>query len=218
MEYWELWLGILDNLLNIVSTSTGLNLGFSIIFLTLMLRFALVPVSFACAWRGCVRQHRMRALKPELDRIRQRHNQDPAAQLEATMRLYRERQLSPFDGAQLLGSLAQMPVLFGMFSLLRHSLRQAGFLWVPNLARPDFLIAVIAGLTTALMMLANPELPEQMRAVLIVLPAVIACVFALKFASAIGLYWIASNCFTAVQTAMVHALVRRRVRSGAIAV
>ena len=103
-----------------------------------------------------------------------------------------------------------------MFSVLREGAQQARFLWVASLSRPDFWIALLAGATTALMMMANPELPEQARMALIMIPAVIAFVFALKFASGLGLYWIASNLFTAAQTSAVHYVVGRRIRSGAI--
>jgi membrane protein insertase Oxa1/YidC/SpoIIIJ len=48
---------------------------------------------------------------------------------------------------------------------------------------------------------------------MILVPSVLALVFALKFASALALYWTASNCFTAVQTFAVHRFVDRRLPS-----
>jgi len=92
----------------------------------------------------------------------------------------------------------------------------ARFLWVPNLLRPDIALALIAGLTTALMMAANPDLPEHVRILMIVVPTVLAIFAALKLSSALAIYWTASNTFSAIQTLALHAVVRRRVRSGAI--
>jgi YidC/Oxa1 family membrane protein insertase len=84
--------------------------------------------------------------------------------------------------------------------------------------RPDVFLAVVAGLTTALMMAVNPDLPEQVRILLIVLPSIIAIVVALQFSSALAIYWATSNTFSALQTVLLHALVRRRLRSGAITI
>jgi len=65
---------------------------------------------------------------------------------------------------------------------------------------------------------ANPELPEQTRLLLIVIPSVVAFIFALKFASALGLYWIVSNGFTAAQSWAVHRVLGRRLRAGALGI
>jgi YidC/Oxa1 family membrane protein insertase len=116
----------------------------------------------------------------------------------------------------ILGAFVQMPVVLGMFTVLRQGLDGARFLWVASLSRADFWLALIAGATTAVMMLANPDLPEQTRMALILIPSVIAFVFALNFASALALFWATSNCVTAAQTFAVHRTVDRRVRSGAI--
>jgi YidC/Oxa1 family membrane protein insertase len=111
-----------------------------------------------------------------------------------------------------------MPVLLGVFQVLRTGAESVRFLWISSLARPDVFLAVLAGITTALMMAANPDIPEQTRMFVIILPSVIAVVFALKFASALALYWVASNLFTAAQTSAVHFVVGRRIRSGQIAI
>ena len=107
-----------------------------------------------------------------------------------------------------------MPLFLGMFQALRNVGEGVRFLWVPNLLRPDTLFALIAGATTALMIVANPDIPEQMRLLLIVVPSVIAIVAALNFCSALSLYWVASNCFSAIQTVAVHFVVARRLRAG----
>ena len=45
------------------------------------------------------------------------------------------------------------------------------------------------------MITANPDLPEQMRLFMILVPSVLAIAAALHFCSALSLYWVASNCF-----------------------
>jgi membrane protein insertase Oxa1/YidC/SpoIIIJ len=59
-------------------------------------------------------------------------------------------------------------------------------------------------------------MPEQLRIFKIVLPSIIAIVAALQFSSALAIYWATSNTFSALQTVLLHVLVRRRVREGTI--
>jgi len=130
--------------------------------------------------------------------------------------LYRKHDLSVLDGKSLLGGLAQMPLFLGMFQALRSVGDGARFLWVPNLFKPDVLFALIAGVTTALMITANPDLPEQMRLFMILVPSVMAIMAALHFCSALSLYWVASNSFSAAQTVALHFVVGRRIRAGTL--
>ena len=214
MQLWTLWVEFLGGWLDSLAALPLLGSGLAIIALTLMLRTLLLPLSWSSAYGTCVHRKRVAGLRPELERIRRLYGDRPEQMVEQTMKLYRRRGLRMIESRPILGALVQMPVLLGMFSVLREGTQQARFLWVGSLARPDFWIALLAGITTALMMAANPDLPEQTRLILTVVPALIAFVFALKFASGLGLYWVVSNGFTAAQTALVHRTVERRIQSG----
>jgi YidC/Oxa1 family membrane protein insertase len=216
MEFWMTWLDLLESLLQSLASSVGLGQGFAIVALTLLLRFALLPVSWSCAYRACIHQKKVRGLQPELARLKERFRSDPRALAEQTLEAYRRKGIGMIETRPLLGAIVQMPVFLGMFQMLRQGLQQSRFLWIANLSRPDVWLALIAAATTALMALANPDLPEQTRMLMIVIPSILAFVFALKFASALALYWAASNCFTAAQTSAVHYLVGRRIRAGAV--
>jgi membrane protein insertase Oxa1/YidC/SpoIIIJ len=122
------------------------------------------------------------------------------------------------DWRSVLGSLAQMPLFLGMYQTLRAGANGARFLWVETLSRPDPWFAVLAGLTTMLVMAANPDLPEPMRLILILVPSIMIALAALKFCSALALYCTVSNCYSAVQTSVLHYVVARRIRSGAVAI
>lgn len=67
-------------------------------------------------------------------------------------------------------------------------------------------------------MTANPDLPEQMRLILILVSSILAALAALKFCSALAAYWTVSNCYSAVQTGVLHYVVARRIRSGMVAI
>ena len=213
MNIWTYWLDALRSLLDALSTEAGLGLGLAIIVATLLLRTLLLPISWSAAHRGIIRQKKMAKLQPELQQLKEKYANDPNSYMQKMTELYREHGLSLVDGKSLLGSLAQMPLLLGMFQALRSVGDGARFLWVPNLLKPDLLLALIAGVTTALMISVNPDLPEQFRLALILVPSIIAIVAALKVCSALSLYWVASNCFSAAQTATLHFVVRRRLRA-----
>jgi YidC/Oxa1 family membrane protein insertase len=216
MNIWTSWLDAIRSLVDGLSTEAGLGLGLAIIAATLLLRALLLPISWSIAYRGCVRQKKMKKLQPQLEQLKEKYAKEPELYMQRTMELYRKHGLSLFDGKSLLGALAQTPLFLGMVQVLRTLGEGARFLWVPNLFRPDVLFALIAGVTTALMITANPDLPEQMRLFMIVLPSVIAIVVALKVCSALSLYWVASNCFSAVQTWALHFVVGRRLRAGTL--
>ena len=218
MDIWLIWLDSIRSIITALSADTGLGLGLAIVIVTLLLRALLLPLAWPIAYRACIRQKRMLKLQPELKALRESFGDKPDVYMQKMTELYGNHGLKLVDFKALLGGFAQMPVFLGMFQVLRDAGDGARFLWVPSLLRPDILLAVVAGLTTAMMMAVNPDMPEQMRIFLIVLPSVIAIVVALQFSSALAVYWATSNTFSALQTVALHAVVRRRIRSGAISI
>lgn len=214
MQLWTQWLELIRTLLHFLSTDIGLGGGLAILVLTLLLRAALLPLSWSIAYRGVVRQRHMARLQPELLRLKTRFAAEPQRYAEQMRALYREHGLPIMDGRSVLGSLAQMPIFIAMYQVLRDGINGARFLWVQSLSRPDLLLAVLAGLTTMLMMAANPDLPEPTRVLMILVPSVLAVLFALKVSSALAVYWTASNSFSAIQTVVLHRVIARRVRLG----
>lgn len=214
MSIWTLWLDTLRSLLDGLSSEAGLGLGMAIIVGTILLRMVLLPISWSVAYRGSLRQKKMTKIQPELQRLKDQHAKKPDVYMQEMAALYRKHGLSFIDGKGLLGALAQMPLLLGMFQVLRNIGDGVRFLWVSNLLRPDTLLALIAGATTALMLMVNPDMPEQMRLLMIIVPTIFAIVAALNFCSALAVYWATSNCFSAVQTIALHFVVNRRLRAG----
>lgn len=217
MDVWAVWLDAILDVIR-VSSDAGLGLGLAIVVVTLLLRALLLPLAWPIAYRACIRQKKMLKLQPELKALREKFGDKPDVYMQKMTELYGSHGLTLVDFKGLLGGFAQLPVFLGMFQVLRDAGDGTRFLWVPNLLRPDTLLAVIAGVTTALMMSMNPDLPEQMRMFLIVLPSIIAIVVALQFSSALAIYWATSNTFSALQTVALHTVVRRRIRSGAISI
>jgi len=218
MQLWTQWLELIRTLLHFLSTDIGMGEGLGILALTLLLRAALLPLAGPIAYRGAVRQKQMARLQPELLRLKTQFAAEPQRYAQQMQALYRENGMSIMDGRSLLGSVAQMPLFIGMYQVLRAGFTGARFLWVESLSRPDLWLALLAGATAMLMMAVNPDLPEPTRMLMILVPSVLAVLFALKVSSALSLYWIASNSFSAAQTVVLHRLIARRVRLGLLKV
>ena len=214
MTIWAMWLDVIHGLINFLTSSMGL--GLAAITAALILRTMVLPVSWSVAYSGCIRQKKMLRLQPELQKLKEQFANKPEIYFQQMKALYSKHGLSFVDGKSLLGSFIQMPFLIGMFQTLRSVGNAVRFLWVPNLLKPDLTLAIIAGATTALMMSVNPDLPEQMRMLMIIVPSIIAFVAALKFCSALAIYLATSNCYSAIQTSVMHAVIRRRILSGAV--
>ena len=216
MELWTQWLNAIQGLLTFLSSQVGLGTGLGIVVLTLLLRTVILPISWPIAYRGSIRQKKMLRLQPELQRLKSECGDQPQIYAARVMDLYQAHGVTIMDWRSVLGSLVQMPLFLGMYQTLRAGVNGARFLWVETLARPDPVFAMLAALTTMLMVAANPDLPEQMRVMLILIPSILAALAALKFCSALAVYWTVSNCYSAVQTGAMHYVVARRIRSGAV--
>ena len=214
MDIWAAWLDSIRVIVTALAGDAGLGLGLAIVVTTVLLRTVVLPLAWPTAYRACIRQKKLLKLQPELRALRERFHGRPDVYLPKLAELYEKHQIAMVDTRTLLGGLAQLPLFLGMFQALRSAGDGVRFLWIPNLLRPDVALAVVAGLTTELMMAVNPDLPEQIRIFLIVLPSLIAVAAALNFSSALALYWATSNTFSAIQTLALHAIVRRRIAAG----
>jgi YidC/Oxa1 family membrane protein insertase len=216
MEVWTQWLNAIHGLLNFLASEMNLGTGMSIVVLTLALRTLILPISWRMAYQGSIRQKKMQRLQPELERMKLELADQPRLYAERMMKLYQAHDLKVMDWRSVLGSLIQMPLFVGMYQTLRTGLNGARFLWVETLSRPDPVFAVLAGLTMMFLMASNPDLPEQMRLLLIVIPSILALIAALKLCSALAVYWTVSNCYSAIQTGAMHYVVAKRIKAGVV--
>ncbi|MCL3781514.1 membrane protein insertase YidC [Prolixibacteraceae bacterium JC049] len=114
------------------------NFGVIIIILTLIIKFALYPLTY----KSYIAQAKMKALKPEIDEINAKYPQEKAMERQqATMALYKKAGVNPMGGC--LPMVLQMPILFSMFFFFPTSieLRQQGFLWAHDLSTYDSIIS-----------------------------------------------------------------------------
>lgn len=93
-------------------------LGFAIIVLTVLIRVILYPF-MASQLRA---SKKMQELAPHLTKLKEKHKGDAQRLQAETMLLYKEHGVNPLAGC--LPVLIQLPLLFGLYTVLRESVQQ----------------------------------------------------------------------------------------------
>jgi membrane protein insertase Oxa1/YidC/SpoIIIJ len=119
-----------------LAQALGGNVAAAIVVVSLALRAALLPLTLRLARRGIAQRKLLETLKPELEAIAARNTGDPNLALSETMAAYRRVGYKPVDRVSLLGSLAQLPVVGGIYGALKR-------IPIGDLARPDFPLMVV---------------------------------------------------------------------------
>jgi YidC/Oxa1 family membrane protein insertase len=111
----------------------NLNFGIIILILTIIIKVALLPLTYNAYKSGA----KMRVLQPEVKEIQDKHKEEPIKLQQELMGLYKKAGVSPLGGCIPL--LLQMPILIAMFRFFPASieLRQEAFLWATDLSTYD---------------------------------------------------------------------------------
>ncbi len=113
----------------------SLNFGIILIILNIIIKIILFPIFYKNYMSGA----KMRALKPELDKINEKYgpNGDPVKKQQEIMALYQRAKANPMMGCLLL--LIQFPLLIALFNFVPAAieLRQEVFLWADDLSTYD---------------------------------------------------------------------------------
>ena len=114
------------------------NYGLAIIFLTILVRLCMFPLSRKQAISAKV----MQELQPEMKKIKERYKDKPQEQTRATQELWRKYNYNPLGGCLLV--FVQLPIFMGLYRslMVNVQLRQASLLgdavrWCSNLSAPD---------------------------------------------------------------------------------
>ncbi|WP_376697448.1 membrane protein insertase YidC [Wenzhouxiangella sp. EGI_FJ10305] len=162
--------------------------GWSIVVLTLLIKLLFYKLTEA-QFRS---MGKLRKLQPRIQQLKERYGDDRQKFGQAMMDIYKKEKVNPLGGC--LPILVQIPIFISLYWVLLESveLRQASFLWVPDLSQPDplFILPVLNGIfmiiTQRLMPAAGMD-PMQ-RKIMQGLPIVFAFLFAL-FPAGLVLYW-----------------------------
>ncbi len=204
-------------LITYVAELFGTNYGLAIIVVTLLIRFALLPLMI----KQTKSSKAMQAIQPELKSIREKYSsKDQATQQklqQETMQLFQKHGVNPLAGCFPL--IIQMPILIGFYhAIMRTSaIADHQFLWF-DLGNPDpyYILPIVAGVTTFIQQkitMMGMDNNPQMAMMLWLMPIMIV-VFAINFPAALSLYWVVGNIFMIVQTYLIKGPDIRAAQSG----
>ena len=195
--------------------------GITLIIFTVIVRLCLFPL-YASQIKN---QIKMMDVQPKMQEIQKKYAHDREEQQKRLSKLYKEENYNPMKGC--LPMIIQMPILFGLFALLRDPTMflntdstttsnmllavHESFLWVPDLSTPDlWILPIVAGFTQFLSFMVTqaqtknqPQGAAQMQSMMKMMkyffPLMIIWM-ARSFPAGMAVYWIIGNIFTILQT------------------
>lgn len=205
-----IWSSVVDAirvLLFALSHVCGGSLGGAIVVLSLIVRVALLPYTLRLALRMQAHQAALRALAPKVRKLEKKHAGNPARLARETRALYAANGLSILPKGAWTGTAIQAFVGGAVYRAVSSAAQRAiGFLWISELSRPDALVAsVAAGLAGAATVAAGAGTAASRLSA--ALAAGVTFLVVWRLSAATGLYWVASNAVSVVQSL----LLRRRV-------
>ncbi|HEX2524721.1 MAG TPA: membrane protein insertase YidC [Geminicoccus sp.] len=204
------------HILNWLYHATG-NYGIAILGLTLLVKIVLFPL----ANKSYKSMSAMKALQPEMEKLRERFSDDRTKMQQELMALYKREKVNPVSGC--LPIVVQIPVFFALYKVLFVSIemRHAPFFgWIHDLSAPDpttifnlfglipwnppaFLMIgiwpLIMGATMFIQQKLNPQPPDPLQAKLMqYLPLIFIFMFA-TFPAGLVIYWAWNNTLSVAQ-------------------
>lgn len=175
------------------------NWGWSILLLTVILNLAMLPTRFQMMKSSL----KMQRIQPQMDVIKAKYAKykatDPRKQemQREVMDLQKREGVNMFGGC--LPMLIQWPLLFGFYRMLSNviELRQAHWLWLPDLSAPDpwhiLPIFVVISMFLTQFLTPSPGMdPAQQKMMAFTMPAVFGFMM-WNYGSGLSLYWACGN-------------------------
>src|SRR2546430_11515438 len=180
----------------------GLPWGWSIVALTILVRIVLVPLTV----RQIHSMQNLQANAPKMTEIQRKYTGDREKQTEELMKFYKENNINP--AASGLPMLAQLPVFFALYFVLRHfhphhgdNLSWLGLVDITHHASTGWgplLILIYASSQVASSYFMSATVDKSQRIMFMVLP--IAFIpFIIMFQAGLAVYWVTTNLWTVGQ-------------------
>ena len=214
----------LENVLLFFHDTVGFGWGFSIIALTIVVRAALIPLT----WKQIKSMQAMQRVAPHIKELQAKYKDDKQRLQQETMKFYQENKINPF--ASCLPLVLQMPVFISLFYMLRKDLRHdicpdinpptvsnpkpcgsteaSQFLFIPDITDK----ATGAVLVTLVVMYVGSQLlssvfmttttDRNQRLLMMALPFVFVA-FVINFPAGLLVYWITTRPWPTVQRFVV---------------
>src|SRR4051795_11907862 len=213
-----------EGILKFFHDSANLSWGASIIALTLVVRAALVPLTV----KQFKSMQALSRLQPEIKKLQEKYKDDKQRLNQEMMRFYQENKVNPFSSC--LPIVAQLPVFFSLFYMLRKDLRHdicpqinppdipnpkpcgaseaAQFLGIPDITdkATGTVLVVLLVLYVSSQLLSSLLMPSTVdktqRMIFLALPFFFLP-FIHTFPAGLLVYWITTNAWTSIQQYLV---------------
>ena len=193
------------------------NYGLAIIAITICIRLAFFPLA-NFSFRSMAK---MKALQPEMVRLKELHKDDKMKLQQEMMALYKKEKVNPMSGC--LPILVQIPVFFALYKVLfvTIEMRQMPFYgWIQDLSErdptsifnlfgllpydvPSFLVIgawpVAMGVSMWVQQKLNPAPTDAMQAKIFMFFPLFLTVILAPFPSGLVIYWTVNNILTMAQ-------------------
>lgn len=198
------WFGIiakpLFQSLNYVNNRWVHNYGWSIVVVTVIINFLLLPLKYT----SMKSMRKMQRLQPQIAAINQKYKgvslRDPrkSEQNQEVMDLYKKHGVNPMGGC--VPMLLQIPFFFAFYKVLTVAIemRGAGWLWVSDLSQPETLairilpIAMIVSQFIMQKMTPTTTADPMQQKMMLMMPLFLGFMF-YGFSSGLVLYWLTGN-------------------------
>ncbi|MFL2888830.1 MAG: membrane protein insertase YidC [Candidatus Pelagibacter sp.] len=197
------------------------NYGLAIIAVTICIRLAFFPLA-NFSFRSMAK---MKALQPEMVRLKELHKNDKMKLQQEMMALYKKEKVNPMSGC--LPILVQIPVFFALYKVLfvTIEMRQMPFYgWIHDLSErdptslfnlfgllpydvPSFLVIgawpVAMGVSMWIQQKLNPAPTDAMQAKIFMFFPLFLTVILAPFPSGLVIYWTVNNILTMAQQVFI---------------
>ena len=204
---------ILGHILRIIFEFVN-NYGWSIIVFTLFVRLLLVPLMV----RQIKSQKAMQDIQPKIKEIQEKYKNKPEKQKQELMKVYQDAKINPMAGC--LPLLIQMPILIGLFNVLRdpvlygvfpteaaYAAADTGFLWIKSISSTNNIsLALLSGISAYFMqkmMTTGDQQTENMMKSMTYVMAAMSLFWGYTFQAGLAIYWITSNLFSIAQYQLI---------------
>jgi YidC/Oxa1 family membrane protein insertase len=199
---------VADAILQFWHGTVGLSWGWSIVMLTVVVRIAILPLTY----KGVKGMQNMQRLAPEMKKLQERYKDDKQRLNEEMMKFYQEHGFNP--ASSCLPLLLQIPFFIALFYLLRddkfkQDIRgEESFLIIGNLAEPEtglvlvalILLYVATQLAASLVTAISGD--RNQRLLILALPIIFVPIL-INFEAGLLVYWITTNVWTFGQQLVV---------------
>ncbi|MGM0437694.1 MAG: YidC/Oxa1 family membrane protein insertase [Bacillota bacterium] len=179
------------------------NYGLAIILFTLIIKFALLPLTI----KQTKSMKAMQDIQPEMKKIQDKYEDDKEKQQEEMMKLYQENDVNPAAGC--LPMILQLVILIPLYRAilsLQGVMGDATFLWIGrltegSLAQPDPALVIINGLAMVGQTYITQKISGsggQGSKMMWIMPIFIVFI-GFQLPSGLLLYWLTSTIFTGIQ-------------------